>query len=111
MLPRSRRLPRAGFEQIAGLKRSASRHFSISYMASAPVSGGAVVVSKKVAKHSVDRHQLKRRIKAVMKPWCLSGRVLIVHARTGAATLPFSELEPELTALLQQSFPSGTIER
>lgn len=109
MLPRSRRLPRAGFEQIAGLQRSASRHFSISYIASAPLSGGAVVVSKKMAKRSVDRHQLKRRIKAVMKPWCLPGRVLIVHARSGASTLPFVELESELTGLLLQSFGSGTM--
>ncbi len=111
MLPRSHRLPRAGFEQIAGLQRAASRHFSISYIESAPLSGGAAVVSKKVAKRSVDRHQLKRRMKAVMKPWCVPGRVLIIHARTGAAVLPFPELEGELTGLLQQSFPSGTIER
>jgi RNase P protein component len=59
----------------------------------------------------VDRHQLKRQIKAVMKPWCVPGRVLIIHARTGATTLPFSELEAELTGLLQQSFPSGIMER
>lgn len=109
MLPRSHRLPRAGFEQIAGLQRAASRHFSISYMGVASLSGGAVVVSKKVAKRSVDRHQLKRRIKAVMKPWLVSGRVLIIHARTGAGTLPFSELEAELTQLLRQSFDSGTM--
>lgn len=68
-----------------------------------------MVVSKKVSKSSVDRHQLKRRIKAVIKPWCTPGRVLIVHARTGAATLPFPELEAELTELLRQSFASGTM--
>ncbi len=85
MLPRSHRLPRAGFEQIAGLQRAASRHFSVSYIIESSsdsmlLSGGAVVVSKKVAKRSVDRHQLKRRIKAVMRPFLVPGRVLIIHA-------------------------------
>ncbi|KND50104.1 MAG: ribonuclease P protein component [Parcubacteria bacterium C7867-008] len=110
MLSRSNRLPRAGFEQNTGLRRTASRYFSMAYIQSAPISGGAVVVSKKVAKKSVDRHQLKRRIKAITKPWCVSGRVIIIHARPGAAELPFSEMEVELTTLLQQSFPSGTME-
>jgi ribonuclease P protein component len=107
MLPRSHRLPRAGFEQISGLRRAASRHFSIAYADSVLISGGAVVVSKKAAKRSVDRHLLKRRIKAVMKPWCTAGRVLIIHARSGAVSLPFRELESELTELLRQSFASG----
>lgn len=109
MLSRSTRLPRAGFEQMAGLRRAASPHFSISYAETAPLSGGAVIVSKKVAKRSVERHLLKRRVKAVMKPWLTRGRVLIIHARGGASTLPFSELEAELTALLRQSFPSSTM--
>lgn len=109
MTPRSHRLPRAGFEQMTGLRRSASRHFSISYIESSPIAGLAVVVPKKVAKKSVDRHQLKRRIKAVIGPWAAKGRVLIVFPRIGATSLPFSEIEAELTPLLQQSFPSGTM--
>lgn len=81
----------------------------MSYIASAPISGGAVVVSKKAAKRSVDRHLLKRRIKAVLKPWLTSGRLIIIHVRPGAMELPFAALEAELTALLRQSFPSGTM--
>lgn len=109
MIPRSHRLPRAGFEQMTGLRRSASRHFSISYMESSPISGLAVVVPKKVAKKSVDRHFLKRRIRAIIAPWAIKGRALIVFARPEATSLPFSEIQAELTPLLQQSFPSGTM--
>lgn len=109
MTPRSHRLPRAGFEQMTGLRRSASRHFSISYIESSPIAGQAVVVPKKVAKKSVERHLLKRRVREIMRPWAAPGRVLIIFARTGATTLPFSEIQTELTPLLQQSFPSGTM--
>jgi RNase P protein component len=42
-----------------------------------------------------------------MKTWCTAGRVLIIHARSGAVSLPFRELESELTELLRQSFASG----
>ena len=67
------------------------------------------MVSKKVAKLSVDRHLLKRRIKAILKPWCTSGRMILIHARTGAAEQPYAALEAELLELLRQSFPSGTM--
>jgi ribonuclease P protein component len=109
MLSRSHRLPRAGFEQMTGLRRSASRHFSISYANSSLISGGAVIVSKKIAKKSVDRHLLKRRVREIMRPWVIKGRVLVIHARTGADQLPFAEMQTELTTLLQQSLMSGTI--
>lgn len=109
MLPHSHRLPRAGFEQMTGLKRSASRHFSISYIESAPIGGFAVIVSKKVAKSSVERHQLKRRVREIIRSWAEKGRVLIVFARSGATNLPYSEIEAELTPLLRQSFSSGTM--
>jgi len=108
MLPRSRRLPRAGFEQ-AGLTRAASPHFSISFGEGRPLKGGAVVVSKKVAKSSAGRHLLKRRVRETVRPWVLPGRALIIHARPGADQLPFPELKAELEALLRQSLGSGSM--
>jgi ribonuclease P protein component len=109
MLPRSRRLSRAGFEQIAGFRRSTSRHFAMSFAEQAAIPGVGVVVSKKVAKHSVDRHLLKRQIREIVRPWITESRAFVLFARTGASTLTFSELEAELTALLHQSFPSGSM--
>jgi RNase P protein component len=44
-----------------------------------------------------------------MRPWVIKGRVLVIHARTGADQLPFAEMQTELTTLLQQSLISGTI--
>ncbi len=107
MTPSSHRLPRAGFEQVVGMRRAASQHFSIFYQDDAPLWGGAAVVSKKVGRRAVDRHLLKRRIKAVMQSWVVPGRVIVIHARKGAATRTFPELKTELAALLRQSLNSG----
>jgi RNase P protein component len=99
MIPRARRLPRAGFATLARAKRLSSPHFSIS-IAPAPRGGLAAVVPKKVAARSVDRHLLKRRIFSVISPYFLPHRVLVVHAKAGAAGIPFPSLRAELTALL-----------
>ncbi len=59
-----------------------------------------MVISKKVAKLSVDRHTLKRRIVAAALPWCSETRALVIYARPGSAALPFPALKEELEALL-----------
>lgn len=63
----------------------------------------AAVISKKVAKKSVDRHLLKRRILEILRPQVSSSRSLIVYARAGASTLPFQALKQELTELIKRA--------
>lgn len=99
MLPRRHRLSRATFPHGRDGSRAASPHFSLSWGV-ARSGGAAVVVSKKVARRSVDRHLLKRRMLAVMRPFVREDRFLVAYARTGAHTLPFKALKEELTALL-----------
>lgn len=99
------RLSRAHFAPSGPEKRLASTHFSLSVREAQENGGCAVVVAKKVAKLSVSRHLLKRRVLSVVRPWCLATRALIVYARPGANTLPYPALEAELTELLSRAFP------
>ncbi|KND46879.1 MAG: ribonuclease P protein component [Parcubacteria bacterium C7867-004] len=100
MLPRKLRLTRAHFALHGSEKRVVSPHFSVSVRPTAVSGGCAAVISKKVAKLSVTRHKLKRRILAVMGPWCGESRSLVVYARPGSAELGFDELSQELEGLL-----------
>lgn len=106
MLPRTRRLQREGFESARSLRRAASPHFSLSYGKAPGAGGAAVVVSKKVAKLAVSRHLLKRRVLSVIAPYVREDEALIVHARPGAAALPFPVLKDELVSLLSDILPA-----
>lgn len=99
MLPRPKRLDRASFGSVASGKRAATRHFSISLTPS-PSGRAAVVVSKKVAKKSVDRHLLKRRVLAVLAADLPAQYACIVYARAGSPTLSFKALAAEIQELL-----------
>lgn len=100
MLPKSLRLTRQDFPDTRSLKRVTSPHFSVSY-GDAPKGGVAVVVSKKVARLAVSRHLLKRRVLAILRPYASEKRLLVVHARAGAGTLPSPELKEELLSLVR----------
>ena len=96
MFPKGKRLSRASFPLVAaGQRRAVTPHFSFS--ASREGQGYAVVVSKKVAKSSVARHRLKRRVLARLKDASLSPS-LIVYARAGAPALTPAELSAEIAA-------------
>ena len=99
MLPRKLRLSRHQFPDTRGLRRASSPHFSIASGVS-PEGGVAVVISKKAARLAVSRHLLKRRILSVLSPYASEERVLVVHVRPGAASIPFSELRDEILSLL-----------
>ena len=99
MLPRPKRLVRATFGTVAGGKRAISAHFSVSSLKTVDGKAGAVV-AKKVAKKSVDRHLLKRRILSVIEPLITPGRSFVVYARAGSPELSFPVLKQELTELL-----------
>ena len=97
-LPRRLRLSRAAFPgALQGRHRAASEHFSLTWGAKG---GTAAVISKKVAKRSVDRHLLKRRMLETMRPYAKEGHSLIAYARSGAPSLSFPELKRELVSLL-----------
>jgi ribonuclease P protein component len=99
MLPRPKRLTRAGFGHTATGKRAISAHFSVSYSPSEDARAAAVV-SKKVAKKAVDRHLLKRRMLESARPHLLPGRSFVLYARQGAPSLPFPSLRDEINTLL-----------
>lgn len=102
MVPRRLRLSRASFPGRAQGARASSEAFSL---VSGPSHEGgcAAVVGKAVARRSVDRHLLKRRMLAVMRPFCAPGRYLVVYARGPAAALPYRALAAELSGLLRRS--------
>jgi ribonuclease P protein component len=99
MLPRSRRLTRATFPDTRTAYRAVSPHFSLSW-GPAKAGGAAAIVSKKVAKRSVDRHLLKRRMLAVVASYASPSRFLIAYARAGSPALSFTLVKQELTSLL-----------
>ena len=91
-------------------KRATSAHFSVVYVPTDSAAGGcAVVVSKKVTKTSVGRHLLKRRVRAALSGWCQASYALVIYARAGSSTLPYSVIADELSSLLPQVGASRTI--
>ncbi|MDR3547893.1 MAG: ribonuclease P protein component [Candidatus Pacebacteria bacterium] len=108
MFSRPMRLSREAIASISGdpaAKRATSEHFSVVFSTNdrAAASGCAVVVSKKISKTSVRRHLLKRRIRAALKEWCSRDYVLIVYARAGSSSLPYSAIAEELSRLLPRA--------
>lgn len=94
------RLSRAHFAPQGPETRLASTHFSLSIWEAPQKGGVAAVISKKVARLSVSRHLLKRRILAALLPYASPDRAIVVYARAKAASLPYQELRKELAELL-----------
>lgn len=99
MLPRRLRLSRTTFPKAGRGTRLSSLHFTLLYGPSSD-GGCSVVISKKVAPRSVDRHRIKRKMLALMRPYCLSTRYLVAYAKKDARALSSRELRTELTDLL-----------
>jgi ribonuclease P protein component len=103
MSKRRLQLSRSDFTNVSNdrsAKRGSTPHFSV--ICSPQGAGSAVVVSKKVAKSSVQRHLIKRRVREVLAPWCADSCGIIVYARAGASALPYTEIQSELSQLLQR---------
>ena len=98
------RLSRAHFAPTGPEKRVASPHFSLS-VREAEKGGCAVVIGKKVAKLSVSRHLLRRRVLSLLPPWYSPTRVVIVFARPGSKELDYPTLSEEINALLARALP------
>jgi ribonuclease P protein component len=60
-----------------------------------------VVVSKKVARLSVTRHRIKRRVLAALRAIALP-RAVIILPKPEAAALPYAEVREELAGLLSK---------
>lgn len=99
MLARARRLTRAAVSAQKSGTRAVSAHFSVTAFRSEE-GRAAAVVSKKVARRSVDRHLVKRRMLEALAPFVAPGRSFIVYARAGSIELPYRALEAELRTLL-----------
>ena len=103
MLTQKSRLLRADFSGVERGARLSSPHLSLTYRRTDALEGRfAVVVSKKVAKRSVDRHLLKRRALEVIKLFGGQGLACVIYARQGASALSFQALKTELLELLKR---------
>lgn len=85
--------------------RAHSAHFSISYGPSPTLSGGAVVVPKKVVKKSVARHALKRRMREIIRPYISDTQALIAYAKPGSSELSYQDMQNELSGLIEGILP------
>ncbi len=82
----------------SSVRRAVTPHFSATISSHAV--GLAVVVSKKVAKSSVSRHLLKRRVREAAHPSPISTVAAIIYARVGATELTYAEITAEIQTLL-----------
>ena len=100
MFPQRDRISRELFPQALKGRRISSSNFTIIVPNEATLEKRyAVVVSKKVARLSVTRHLLKRRVTAALHSLVLP-RSLIVFPRAGAASIDFKSVKEELDKLL-----------
>ncbi|MDE1919248.1 MAG: ribonuclease P protein component [Patescibacteria group bacterium] len=100
MFPRRQRLPRSAFPAaLSSGQRLSSEHLSIILPKEAE--GYAVIVPKKVARLSVTRHHIRRRVLAAMRGLPLPS-ALIVFPRASVALLPYEGVKKEFAALLSK---------
>ena len=82
---------------IKGGQRLSSPHFSA--VVSTEARGYAVVVSKKVARLSVTRHRIKRRVLAALRTLTLPP-ALIIFPKASAHSVSYEDTQAELKRLL-----------
>lgn len=102
MLPRSQRLTRGHFTASQKTAKRLSGEYFTLVVSPSPVFRGAVVVSKKVAAKAVLRNLIKRRVMHVLEKNPPLPGTYVVYAKKGAAALPFSKIEEEVTSLLKK---------
>lgn len=104
VFPRKSRLFRKAFPTTFVGRRISSPHFTIIVPKDegglpAGRQGYAVVVPKKVARLSVTRHRIKRRILAALKKLSLPPS-LIVFPRASVNSVDYQDIETELASLI-----------
>jgi ribonuclease P protein component len=100
VFPKKKRLPRAIFQKVLNGRRVSSMHFSAAF--SNEYDGYAVIVPKKVARLSVTRHRIKRRVLEALRKSRLPASSLVLFPKQTVATLPYKEVEEELKSLLSK---------
>lgn len=85
---------------IKGGQRLSSEHLTIVF--SQEAKGYAVVVSKKVARLSVTRHRIKRRIRAALKTMSLPP-ALVVFPKMSARSVRYQDIKAEIEKLLSKN--------
>lgn len=100
MFPKGKRLPRAAFAGLTRGKRFNSAHFS--YALPHQGVGYAVVISKKAAPRSVDRHLMKRRVLAALRRLPALPPGLVIFPKASALTLTSAEILAELGAEMKR---------
>ena len=99
VFPRRARLSRSHFPAALSGRRLSSAHFSVVVPTAAR--GYAVVVPKKVARLSAQRHRLKRVVLAALRMLPLPP-ALVVFPRASALQMNFTDLHAELAGLLSK---------
>jgi ribonuclease P protein component len=97
MFSKRKRLARGDFNVAKTGRKIHGKHFLIVIPHEAK--GYAVVVSKKTAKLSTERHLLKRRVLAALRSLPLPPG-LVVFTKDSALELSFSDIKTELATLL-----------
>jgi len=82
-------------------RRLASPNFSIVFTQSSENAGYAVVVPKKVARLSVTRHRIKRRVAAALRTLEVPPSI-IIFPKVAVNTMDFQAIKTELATLLSK---------
>lgn len=100
MLSKSNRLTRYDVDRLkTGAKRIHGTYATMVYVPGHEQKY-AVVVSKKVAKHAVDRHLLKRRVYASLRSTTLPFVTGMIILKPGALTAPYPDLTRDIIRLI-----------
>jgi ribonuclease P protein component len=98
---RRTRFPRAAFPSaLKSGRRLSSAHFSA--VLPEEGKGYAVVVSKKVARLSVTRHRIKRRVLMALRTLPLPP-ALIIFPKASADSVSYQDIQAELAVLLSKN--------
>ena len=99
VFPRKKRLSRAQFPTALMGRRVSSVHFSV--VIPKNIEGYAVIVPKKIAKLSVTRHIIKRRVLSALRKLSLPPS-LIVFSRSSLDGVHYQDIEKELADLISK---------
>lgn len=100
MFSRRERLSRAAFPTaLTSGRRFSSANFSV--VLPKESRGYAVIVSKKVARLSVTRHLIKRRVLEALRTLPLPSSV-IIFPKTTVGRMPYKDVKAELATLLSK---------
>jgi ribonuclease P protein component len=98
VFPRKKRFPRALLPlAIKTGRRRASEHFTAVFPPNS--AGYAIIVSKKVARLSVTRHRIKRRVSAVLRTISLPP-ALLLFPQSSVSSVSYQDIKKELTNLI-----------